>query len=241
MLYGGACIWCFAKDRELYTVERNQAVKTLSKVYGKRSKTKLLGAAVKITTDFRRGIADRYLDFVVLPLHYEIVVNVFRTRPRHLVKFQSSRPIVAVRADSGNYRPIKPPLTPAPYTLFYSARNSARITPRFALKWCIEKRREERTWSIIAWFSSKLSVCLRIPRDEATRSVVFMRQKCVVLETPRFLVENPMIFHFSIFSYRALALFGDAGTRSFEYSGLTQMIISGGVSTLPGLFRECHG
>jgi len=46
------------------------------------------------------------------PPHYEIVVNVFRTRSRHLVKFQSSRPIVAVRADSGNYRPIKPLLHP---------------------------------------------------------------------------------------------------------------------------------
>jgi len=36
---------------------------------------------------------------------------------------------------------------------------------------------------------------------------VFMRQKCVVLEFSRFLVENSMIFHFSIFSHRALALF----------------------------------
>lgn len=59
----------------------------------------------------------RYLDFTAVlsrasPLNYEIVVNVFRTRPRHLVKFQSSRPIVAVRADSGNYRPIKPLLRP---------------------------------------------------------------------------------------------------------------------------------
>ena len=72
----------------------------------------MLGTTIEITIGFRRGIADRYLDSVVLPLHYEIIVNVFRTRPRHLVKFQSSRPIVAVRADSGNYRPIKPPLRP---------------------------------------------------------------------------------------------------------------------------------
>ncbi|EGI70718.1 hypothetical protein G5I_00511 [Acromyrmex echinatior] len=123
MLYGGTCIWYFAKDRELYTAERNRAVKTLSKVHGakeKRSKTKLLGATVEITIDFRRGNADRYLDFVVLPLHYEIVVNVFRTRPHHLVKFQSSRPIVAIRADSGNYRPIKPPLSGLRTPPFYS-------------------------------------------------------------------------------------------------------------------------
>lgn len=80
-----------------------------------RAKTKLVDRykrVVEVAADFRGGVADRYLDFVVLPLHYEIVVNVFRTRPRHLVKFQSSRSIVAVRADSGNYRPIKPPLRP---------------------------------------------------------------------------------------------------------------------------------
>lgn len=68
------------------------------------------------------SIADRCLDFTAVlpcarpranPPHYEIVVNVFRTRWCHLVKFQSSRPIVAVRADSGNYRPIKPPLHPS--------------------------------------------------------------------------------------------------------------------------------
>jgi len=74
--------------------------------------------------DFRRGIADRYLDFVILSLHYEIIVNVFRTRPRHLVKFQSSRPIVAIRADSGNYRPIKPPLRPPDPSILFRFRIS---------------------------------------------------------------------------------------------------------------------
>lgn len=42
---------------------------------------------------------------------YYWIVNVFRTRLCHLVKFQSSRSIVA-GADSSNYRPIKPPPTP---------------------------------------------------------------------------------------------------------------------------------
>ncbi|KYM88261.1 hypothetical protein ALC53_02743 [Atta colombica] len=262
-----------------------------------RSKTKLLGVPIEIMIDFRGH--DRGLQ---TPLFYS----------------DSASPYF-------RYNFIQSPDL---------AR--ARITPRFALKWCMEKRREEReaelcqeiclrTWRIIAWtsfiritqnshleklyesdnlqklaqilrssfsldsseahkpkwvhqnrFSSELSVCLRIPKDE-TIAAVFMRQKCVVLEIPRFLVENPMIFHFSIFFHRALALFSrglfseqyttiwsltkpenrliiaggevwileldryDAGIRSFEYSGLTQMIISGGVSTLPGLFRECHG
>lgn len=70
---------------------------------------------IAIANELPPWASGRYLDFTAVhprasPLHYEIVVNVFRTRPRHLVKFQSSRPIVAVRADSGNYRPIKPPL-----------------------------------------------------------------------------------------------------------------------------------
>ncbi|KYM99404.1 hypothetical protein ALC62_09855 [Cyphomyrmex costatus] len=80
-------------------------------------------------------------------------------------------------------------------------------------------------------FQRELSVCLRIPKDETTRSTVsrFYAAKCVVLEILRFLVENPMIFHFSIFSHR---IRHNAGIRSFEYSGLTQMIISGGVISL---------
>jgi len=65
-----------------------------------------------------------FLFLFLEPLHYEIVVNVFRTRPRHLVKFQSSRPIVVVRADSANYRPIKPPLR-IPYRPSWCSRSSA--------------------------------------------------------------------------------------------------------------------
>lgn len=47
-------------------------------------------------------------------------------------------------------------LTSAPHALFYSARNSARITPRFALKWCMEKRREEREAELCQ------EICLRV-------------------------------------------------------------------------------
>ena len=60
-----------------------------------------------------------------------------------------------------------------------------------------------------------------------------MRQKCVVLEIPRFLVENPMIFHFSIF-FRALALFS-RGLFSEQYTTIwsltkpeNRLIIAGG-------------
>lgn len=67
MLYGGACIWCFAKDRELYTVERNQAVKTLSKVYGVKEIWKHARglASARGTTSYNSIRVER--EFVIRP------------------------------------------------------------------------------------------------------------------------------------------------------------------------------